>query len=96
MTWCVTGATVRAHRLRVIPALVVMVWSKEMSSARRKKDSFGQPPRQMKRGCLPEVIEHKFVSLANHPVINETWVHQCIIKKPEILGLGNLVFLDHE
>ena len=25
---------------------------------------------------LPEVIEHKFVSLANHPVINETWVHQ--------------------
>ena len=21
---------------------------------------------------LPEVIEHKFVSLANHPVINET------------------------
>jgi hypothetical protein len=45
---------------------------------------------------LPEVIEHKFVSLANHPVINETWVHQCIIKKPEILGLGNLVFLDHE
>ena len=45
---------------------------------------------------LPEVIEHKFISLANHPVINETWVHQCIIKKPEILGLGKLIFLDHE
>ena len=45
---------------------------------------------------LPEVTDHEFVSMANHPVINETWVHQCIIEKPEILGLGNLTFLDHE
>ena len=45
---------------------------------------------------LPEVIYPEFVSLANHLVINETWVHQCIIEKPEILGLGKLIFLDHE
>ena len=50
----------------------------------------------MANANLPEVIEHEFVSLANHPVINETWVHQRIIDKPEILGLGQLTFLDHE
>ena len=50
----------------------------------------------MVSGKLPEVVRPEFVSLTNHPVINEAWVHQCIIDNPEILGLGELIYLDHE
>ena len=45
---------------------------------------------------LPKVVQPEFVSLANHPIISEAWVHQCIIKNPKILGLGALTYLDHE
>ena len=50
----------------------------------------------MVSGNLPEVVQPEFVSLANDPIINEAWLHRCIINTPEILGLGALTYLDHE
>ncbi len=43
-----------------------------------------------------DLIQPKEISLKNHHYLNETWLQEIIVNKPEILGLGDLVVKDKE
>ncbi len=38
----------------------------------------------------PELVVPKIVSLKNHPLLNERWLHNRLIENPSLLGLGEL------
>ncbi len=42
------------------------------------------------------LIQPREISLKDHPELNEAWLQEVIINKPEILGLGDLVVKDKE
>ena len=42
------------------------------------------------------LIQPKEISLKDHPELNEAWLQEIIVNKPEILGLGDLVVKDKE
>lgn len=44
------------------------------------------------------MIHHKleFLSIKDHPEINEAWIHQIIADDPSILGLGDVILRDKE
>ena len=45
----------------------------------------------------PELVKPKYVSLKNHPSINESWLQERLTEAPELLGLGEeLVVRDSE
>ena len=44
----------------------------------------------------PTPVIAKPVSLRDHPQIDEAWVHQHLIGRPGLLGLGELTVRDHE
>lgn len=44
----------------------------------------------------PSYFNPKFVSLRNHPTLNEQWVQARLAEDPAILGLGDLVLKDKE
>ena len=39
---------------------------------------------------LPDLVPPKFISLKNHPTLNERWLHNRLIEDPSLLGLGDL------
>lgn len=43
-----------------------------------------------------EFIKPEWVSVRNHPELNERWVQDHIAEDPSILGLGNLILKDRE
>lgn len=43
-----------------------------------------------------EFVKHEKISLRNHPIINERWLHDRIADDPSILGLGDVRLLDRE
>lgn len=45
---------------------------------------------------MDKYVKTEFISLKNHPTINEKWVQERIAEDPRILGLGNLVLRDKE
>ena len=44
----------------------------------------------------PELVPPKFVSLKNHPTLNERWLQQQLQDDPSLLGLGDLQAIDTE
>ena len=44
----------------------------------------------------PELVPPKFISLKNHPTLNERWLHQHLQDDPTLLGLGDLQAIDSE
>ena len=44
----------------------------------------------------PELTMPKYVSLKNHPTIDERWLQERLDEKPELLGLGDVVVRDLE
>lgn len=44
----------------------------------------------------PEFVPLKQISMKSHPEFNEVWLHERLSDQPELLGLGDLVLLDHE
>ena len=42
------------------------------------------------------MVVPKFVSLKNHPTLNEKWLHERLIENPSLLGLGDLDVRDSE
>ncbi len=46
---------------------------------------------------MPELVKPKYVSLKDHPSINESWLQERLTEAPELLGLGEeLVVRDSE
>lgn len=45
---------------------------------------------------IPELIPPKFISLKNHPTLNEKWLQDRLAENPSLLGLGDLQMLDRE
>lgn len=45
---------------------------------------------------MDKYVKTEFISLKDHPTINEKWVQERIAEDPRILGLGNLVLRDKE
>lgn len=43
-----------------------------------------------------KLIRSEKINLKNHPILNESWLQEVIVKNPEILGLGDLVLKDKE
>ena len=37
----------------------------------------------------PTLTPPKFISLKNHPTLNEKWLQERLIENPSLLGLGN-------
>ena len=44
----------------------------------------------------PDLVPPTFVSLKNHPTLNEHWLHQRLQDDPSLLGLGDLQAIDSE
>ena len=45
---------------------------------------------------IPELVTSRFVNMKNHPTLNERWLHDRLIEKPTLLGLGDLDVRDIE
>ena len=45
---------------------------------------------------IPELIPPKFISLKNHPTLNEKWLQDRLAENPSLLGLGDLQMRDSE
>ena len=45
---------------------------------------------------LPDLVPPKFISLKNHPTLNERWLHDRLREDPSLLGLGDLDVRDNE
>ncbi len=45
---------------------------------------------------LPDLVPPKFISMKNHPTLNERWLHQRLQDDPSLLGLGDLQAIDSE
>ncbi len=45
---------------------------------------------------MDKYVKTEFVSLKDHPTLNEKWVQERIAEDPRILGLGNLILRDKE
>ncbi len=44
----------------------------------------------------PEFVQLKQISMKNHPVLNEAWLHSRLSEQPELLGLGELDLITSE
>ena len=40
--------------------------------------------------ATPELVPPTFISLKNHPTLNEKWLQERLIDNPSLLGLGDL------
>lgn len=45
---------------------------------------------------IPDLIPPKFISLKNHPTLNEKWLQDHLVENPSLLGLGDLQVRDIE
>ena len=45
---------------------------------------------------MAKLIKPEKISLANHPVIKESWIQEQIANDPSLLGLGDLILKDKE
>ncbi len=44
----------------------------------------------------PDLVPPRFVSLKNHPTLNERWLHRVLEDDPSLLGLGDLQVINSE